>query len=101
DVVTRGLLGLTVACARCHDHKFDPIPTRDYYGLHGVFASSIEPHVLPLIVPRSQQSRYEAYLQELQRRTTQFQQFLQAQQVKLETSFRARAGDYLLTAQKE
>jgi hypothetical protein len=41
DVVTRGLLGLTVACARCHDHKFDPIPTRDYYSLAGVFASTV------------------------------------------------------------
>ncbi len=40
DVVGRGLLGLTVACARCHDHKFDPIPTEDYYGLAGVFAST-------------------------------------------------------------
>jgi hypothetical protein len=40
DQVTRGLLGLTVACARCHDHKFDPISTRDYYGLAGVFAST-------------------------------------------------------------
>jgi hypothetical protein len=40
DTVTRGLLGLTVACARCHDHKFDPIPTEDYYALAGVFASS-------------------------------------------------------------
>ncbi|MCA8997391.1 MAG: PSD1 domain-containing protein [Planctomycetaceae bacterium] len=40
DVVSRGLLGLTVACARCHDHKFDPIPTEDYYALAGVFASS-------------------------------------------------------------
>jgi len=40
DVVTRGVLGLTVACARCHDHKFDPISTRDYYALTGVFAST-------------------------------------------------------------
>jgi cytochrome c553 len=40
DVVARGLLGLTVACARCHDHKFDPIPTEDYYALAGVFAST-------------------------------------------------------------
>ncbi|MBL8238158.1 MAG: DUF1553 domain-containing protein [Bryobacterales bacterium] len=41
DAVTRGLLGLTVSCARCHDHKFDPISTRDYYGLAGVFASTM------------------------------------------------------------
>ncbi|MCC6367457.1 MAG: PSD1 domain-containing protein [Bryobacterales bacterium] len=41
DAVSRGLLGLTVGCARCHDHKFDPIPTKDYYGLVGVFASTM------------------------------------------------------------
>jgi hypothetical protein len=40
DTVTRGLLGLTVACARCHDHKYDPIATADYYGLAGIFAST-------------------------------------------------------------
>lgn len=40
DVVGRGLLGLTVACARCHDHKFDPIGTEDYYAMAGVFAST-------------------------------------------------------------
>jgi len=42
DTVTRGFLGLTVACARCHDHKFDPIPTADYYSLAGVFASTVQ-----------------------------------------------------------
>lgn len=42
DVVTRGMLGLTVACARCHDHKFDPVPAADYYSLYGVFDSSTE-----------------------------------------------------------
>ena len=40
DVVTRQFLGLTVACARCHDHKFDPIPTKDYYALGGIFLST-------------------------------------------------------------
>jgi hypothetical protein len=39
DATTRTFLGLTVACARCHDHKFDPISAEDYYGLAGVFAS--------------------------------------------------------------
>jgi hypothetical protein len=40
DVVSRALLGLTVACARCHDHKYEPITMRDYYALAGVFAST-------------------------------------------------------------
>lgn len=49
DTLTRGFMGLTVACARCHDHKFDPIPTRDYYALAGVFASSeyVETPLIP------------------------------------------------------
>jgi hypothetical protein len=41
DAVSRGVLAMTVACARCHDHKFDPILTKDYYGLVGVFASTM------------------------------------------------------------
>jgi hypothetical protein len=40
DTVSRTFLGLTVACARCHDHKFDPITRADYYGLAGIFAST-------------------------------------------------------------
>ncbi|MFM8727196.1 MAG: DUF1549 and DUF1553 domain-containing protein, partial [Planctomycetaceae bacterium] len=43
DLVTRGLMGLTVSCARCHDHKYDPVSQADYYSLYGVFASSEEP----------------------------------------------------------
>ncbi len=44
DVISRGFLGMTIACARCHDHKFDPISTRDYYALAGFFFSS---HIIP------------------------------------------------------
>ena len=40
DAVSQGMLGLTVSCARCHDHKFDPIPTKDYYALAGIFLST-------------------------------------------------------------
>ena len=43
DVITRGLLGMTVSCARCHDHKFDPIPSADYYALGGIIFSSEQP----------------------------------------------------------
>jgi hypothetical protein len=41
DAVSRGVLGISVACARCHDHKFDPVTTKDYYALMGVFASTV------------------------------------------------------------
>ena len=40
EVTSKAFLGLTVACARCHDHKFDPIPTKDYYGMAGIFKST-------------------------------------------------------------
>jgi mono/diheme cytochrome c family protein len=50
DLTGRAFLGLTVACARCHDHKFDPIPTEDYYGLAGFFFSS---HILPGVGPKT------------------------------------------------
>ena len=40
DTTTRAFMGLTVSCARCHDHKFDPVPTRDYYAIYGIFHSS-------------------------------------------------------------
>ena len=50
DTLTRGFLGLTVSCARCHDHKFDPIPTMDYYSIAGIFGSS-RLHNAPLCTP--------------------------------------------------
>ncbi|WP_425615229.1 PSD1 and planctomycete cytochrome C domain-containing protein [Anatilimnocola sp. NA78] len=65
DVLTRGFLGLTVACARCHDHKFDPIPTSDYYALVGVFASTdyVEaPLVSPAEVEEAQKQLTEKEL---------------------------------------
>jgi mono/diheme cytochrome c family protein len=101
DVVTRGLLGLTVSCARCHDHKFDPISTQDYYALHGVFANSLEPRVPPLIALPSERPRYAAYLKGLRERTDAFDRFLAEQHARLTASFRARAGEYLLAGQKE
>ncbi|MEZ5353451.1 MAG: PSD1 and planctomycete cytochrome C domain-containing protein [Bryobacteraceae bacterium] len=44
DNMGKAFLGLSVGCARCHDHKFDPIPQRDYYGLHGIFESTAYAH---------------------------------------------------------
>jgi mono/diheme cytochrome c family protein len=60
DVTSKAFLGLTVSCARCHDHKFDPIPQADYYSLHGIFASSVEPGVKPVISATN--TNYQDYL---------------------------------------
>ena len=49
DLVTRGLMGLTVACARCHDHKYEPVAAADYYALYGIFASCHVPEELPIV----------------------------------------------------
>jgi hypothetical protein len=70
DVVSKGFLGLTVACARCHDHKFDPIPTKDYYALHGVFASTFEPQEKPLIKEASPEelADFQSKLAELEQK---------------------------------
>jgi mono/diheme cytochrome c family protein len=69
DLISRGLMGITVACARCHDHKYDPIPAADYYSLYGIFASSGEPKDLPLIgeVPDTPEFReFQAKLKTMQ-----------------------------------
>ena len=69
DAVTRGFQGLTVTCARCHDHKFDPIPTKDYYSLHGIFNSTEIPEEeeLPIIRYPENKADYESYLAEAAR----------------------------------
>lgn len=64
DIVGKGTMGLTVTCARCHDHKFDPIPTKDYYALHGVFNSSPEPKEEPLVETPKNSPAYQAFCRE-------------------------------------
>ncbi|MFM7538939.1 MAG: DUF1549 and DUF1553 domain-containing protein [Planctomycetota bacterium] len=68
DVVTRGLLGLTVACARCHDHKNDPVTMEDYYSLYAVLAASREPDDLPLLGTGSLTPAEQAFQAEQKRR---------------------------------
>ncbi len=61
DTMSQAVLGLTVACARCHDHKFDPIPQRDYYALAGIFLSTETRYG----TPQSIQNRHSSELIEL------------------------------------
>ena len=96
DVVTRGTMALTVQCARCHDHKFDPIPTADYYSLYGVFASSTEPSPadLPEIEkPSAAQSAKSAeFEKELAKRKDAVQAFLKSKHEELVPKLRTAEG---------
>ena len=64
DVTTKAFLGLTISCARCHDHKFDPCPTKDYYSLYGVFANTFAPKEwrMPTVRPVAKTPELLAYL---------------------------------------
>jgi hypothetical protein len=100
DIVGRGLLGLTIACARCHDHKYDPIPSEDYYSLYGVFASSVEPDELPrLEKPGSPLSKAAAKLEaEIQAARKARDDFLAVRRAELERDLRERFSRYLKAA---
>lgn len=99
DVVTRGLQGLTVSCARCHDHKFDPISQADYYALYGVMNSSIEPTVPPLFEPEPTTEAYAAFKAELDARESRRAAFVREKHDELVAGARRRAAEYLLAAQ--
>ncbi|MDB6032540.1 MAG: Protein of unknown function (DUF1553)/Protein of unknown function (DUF1549)/Planctomycete [Verrucomicrobiales bacterium] len=98
DVVSRGMMGLTVVCARCHDHKFDPIPTKDYYSLYGVFASTSEPAEKPLLGRAAMPKDYPAYLEERKKREAELKEFNETKQKEVLEKLRSHVGDYLLAA---
>ncbi len=100
DVVCRGLMSLTVSCARCHDHKFDPIPTRDYYALYGVLASAREPMIPPEAAESPHTAVYEKFVRELKARQQKLAEFVSAKHRELVESAKRRAGEYLLAAQQ-
>ena len=100
DLVTRGTLGLTVSCARCHDHKFDPIPTKDYYALHGVFASSEEPAEQPLLRPLRDSPDYQDYLKQKAKIEVEMEEFKDKEIARFIGELRQNVGDYLLGARE-
>ncbi|MFT4588383.1 MAG: hypothetical protein ACI9VS_002514 [Candidatus Binatia bacterium] len=98
DVVSKGFLGLTVVCARCHDHKFDPIPTADYYAWHGVFNSirdNYEDHELPLLKPVKNTRDYFAYAKELNELQQEHAKTRFKEDQRIRKDAREKAGTYL------
>jgi hypothetical protein len=98
DTITRGLMGLTVSCARCHDHKFDPVPQADYYSLYGIFRSSTEPTIPPLWGPPPASEQYKQFATELAAKEKQLKDFVIGKHKELVAQARSRVGDYLHAA---
>ncbi|HEY3840229.1 MAG TPA: PSD1 and planctomycete cytochrome C domain-containing protein [Bryobacteraceae bacterium] len=94
DAVTRGFLGLTVQCARCHDHKYDPIPQTDYYALAGVFYNTIYEEY-----PRAPKKVVEEYLRiedDLDKKQKILQDFQQGLANELSRSLAYQTSTYLM-----
>jgi hypothetical protein len=93
DVTTKAFLGLTVSCARCHDHKFDPIPTADYYSLYGVFADSAEPKEEAWLHPVPKTPELVSYLTQMraaqQRKAAAEEALLELRRTKMDQAERA------------
>jgi len=95
DVVSRGLLGLTVSCARCHDHKFDAISTKDYYSLYATFGSSEKPDELPLIGEPKQSNELNKYQARLHELKTSYTDMAREQSEVMRGRLRMQVGLYL------
>ena len=95
DVVSRGLMGLTVSCARCHDHKFDAISTKDYYSLYATFASSEKPAELPRIGNPKRSDELQQYEERLDDLNTSYSDMAREQSEIMRGRLRMQVGLYL------
>ena len=100
DAVTRGMMALSVSCARCHDHKYDPVPTRDYYALHGIFASSVSPGELPLLCIDPDPAEFAEYSREHQSRKAKPDKFIHEQQAVVLKQHREQTAQCLLLSRE-
>lgn len=98
DTLSRGFLGLTVACARCHDHKFDPIPTKDYYSLAGVIQSS--EYVETPIGPRDVIDRYNQAQARIKEQDEQIKKYLAMEGKRISDKMPGEIARYMVAAWK-
>jgi mono/diheme cytochrome c family protein len=96
DATMRGFMGLTVACAQCHDHKFDPIPQSDYYSLLGIF-NNTELTQVPL-APKDQVDAYNAAKAKADAKQKEIADFVAEQATGLSRILAGQASAYMLAA---
>ena len=95
DVIGRGFLGLTLACARCHDHKFDPIPTADYYSLFGILGSVQDWRETPELGHSSRTPAVEKYETDRAKLLRDWDEHVDHCLVRANEHFRKMATEYL------
>ncbi len=98
DVTTRGFLGLTVACAQCHNHKYDPIPTADYYSLLGIF-NSTKLAEFPL-APSVEVNLYQDHKKKITEVEKSIKEFVDNQSLALAEILAAKAARYMLATRR-
>ncbi|MDQ6666501.1 MAG: DUF1549 and DUF1553 domain-containing protein, partial [Acidobacteriota bacterium] len=98
DVTTRGFLALTAACAQCHDHKFDPLPTKDYYALQGVFSSTKRAELE--LAPPAEVKRWKDQNKKVEEVKARIEQFLKDQADQLAEMLASESPRYIRAARK-
>ena len=94
DAVARGFLGLTVACARCHDHKYDPITAKDYYSLYSVLANIRTPDDFPMLDAATSSPKQAMYEQRLVKIREDYQDYRKRRHAEMVAFFKSRTGEY-------
>ncbi|MDA1311981.1 MAG: DUF1549 domain-containing protein [Acidobacteria bacterium] len=106
DTIGRAFMGLTIGCARCHDHKFDPIPTQDYYSLAGILKSSKTMEDFNVVAnwheyvlaPKQDREDLKAHQEKIKAKNDEIGKITRAENYKLVTAGRQKADAYLLAA---
>jgi hypothetical protein len=98
DVVSRGFLGLTVGCARCHDHKYDAIPTKDYYSLAGVFLNTAY-REYPL-APKGVVEEYTEQDKKIEKKEKLLEEFTRTESTQLAETLALQVSKYMVAAWK-
>src|SRR6266478_9001780 len=108
DVVSKAFMGLTVSCARCHDHKFDPILTKDYYSLVGIFANTrdfngggkgVSKLLFRPLAPKSEYEQWQSYDRKLHQTELALQDVVDRERERYTGELTPHLADFMLAAQ--